>query len=384
VLLAGLAVFAWLASVAARSVAGYLYIKQQSHGWEGRLMAYDARLGTRAVPGGRGAEILGGVATPVRFDRDGFRVPFSDRGGAGVDRPLVAAVGDSFTFGSGVRAEEAFPWLVADALGGRVLNAGLPGYGLAEMLPAARDILSEHRPDVLLVQASSWLPSRAKRKFRSSRFATIPVPHFVRTADPRRPAWRPPVFRPKVFDLPVASYRSSPARLPEWASFLVRVGVPLYAHDDPRLARHAVRRALRLNPRAARADTIAAHVYPEILRMCREAGTRMVVVVLEAAGKHNQPQSEFVLPPDVPVVDTKPGLYARLPDRSEAAWLRAYGHWHGDPPVFTDEHPNARAHAIIAEQVVRALGGSARSSEGRDGGGGWNRTTDLGIMRPSL
>ena len=43
-----------------------------------------------------------------------------------------------------------------------------------------------------------------------------------------------------------------------------------------------------------------------------------------------------------------------LDSAGEESYLRAYGHWKGNPPRLIDEHPNARAHAIIAEQVLAA------------------------------
>ena len=88
-------------------------------------MRSDARLGLAPVEGSVGAEILpGGFQEPVRFDALGFRIPLSPTGPPGPASLL--ALGDSFTFGTGCRADETYPWRVGIALGLRPLNAGFP------------------------------------------------------------------------------------------------------------------------------------------------------------------------------------------------------------------------------------------------------------------
>jgi hypothetical protein len=109
-------------------------------------------------------------------------------------------------------------------------------------------------------------------------------------------------------------------------------------------------------PELAEEPAISAAFYREIARLCRESGARLVVVVLEAPEKQDLSPAHLALPEDVVLVDTKPGLYARLPAADRRTYLRAYGHWRGRPPRLVDEHPNARAHAVIAEQVLAALG----------------------------
>ena len=60
---------------------------------------------------------------------------------------FVLSLGDSITYGYGCRAEEAFGYLVARALGGTVLNAGQSGAGLAQMVLLARELIPAYRPD---------------------------------------------------------------------------------------------------------------------------------------------------------------------------------------------------------------------------------------------
>ena len=65
----------------------------------------------------------------------------------------------------------------------------------------------------------------------------------------------------------------------------------------------------------------------------------------------------------VRVVDIDAALWRELnADRPGAGaattddYLKAYGHWFGSPPKLVDWHPNPRAHAIIAREIVAAIG----------------------------
>jgi hypothetical protein len=365
-LLTFLGLFTWSASVLARGTRGYFYVKSQPSGWRGPVVRPDARLAVAPVAGSRGDEIIAtGVTVPARFDAQGFRVPLD--GAPAASGPVVLAIGDSFTFGSGCAAEESYPWLVAQALHARSLNAAYPGYGLAQMLAQAEEMIPRFRPELLLLQFSPWLPSRAIRLWRSTEFDLLPYPFFA-AGEGGRLAWHRPLFRGKAFDLPVGRYRERRPGLLDWASFQASVAFPLFAHDDPRRLGLALGKRTGSLPEMAEEREVAPFVYPEILRLCRASGTRMVVVVLEGAGKQDFRRSDLGLPEEVLVVDTKPGLYAELPSSDADTYLRAFAHWRGSPPRLIDEHPNARAHAIIARQVLRAL--SVPSSPSRSGSGG--------------
>jgi len=65
----------------------------------------------------------------VRIDGSGHRIagPQGPRISSG--RPLAVFVGDSLTFGWGVEAEEAFPFLLRDRLGVEIADLGVSGYG---------------------------------------------------------------------------------------------------------------------------------------------------------------------------------------------------------------------------------------------------------------
>ena len=66
-------------------------------------------------------------------------------------RPAVVVLGDSFTFGLGVPAEETYAGRLEDALGARVYNAGIPGYGTFEERRMLADIATVLTPSVVVV-----------------------------------------------------------------------------------------------------------------------------------------------------------------------------------------------------------------------------------------
>lgn len=109
------------------------------------LHVHDSLLGYVPRPGIRGSVESGG---PVTIDMDGFRVT-----GAGHQSTdgLFLAVGDSYTYGEDVGDQEAWPAQLQDLTGKRVLNAGVSGYGLDQIVLRAERITETHRPSVMIV-----------------------------------------------------------------------------------------------------------------------------------------------------------------------------------------------------------------------------------------
>ncbi len=146
-----------------RSHKLYNLLKANRRGWKVQIHRPDSQLGFSTIPGVTSAELFPiGTEVPTKIDGNGFRIPLDEApppsGDAG---PLVMALGCSFTFGAACPAEETFPFLVAERLQGRSINAGVCSYGLAQMLLYARKIIPQYEPDLVLVQYSPWLVDRA-------------------------------------------------------------------------------------------------------------------------------------------------------------------------------------------------------------------------------
>jgi hypothetical protein len=124
-----------------------------------RILDRHERLGTFAQPNLDVRKTFGGHERVVRITTNALGL----RGratpdGRGPDVRRVVALGDSFTFGAAVEAEEAWPARLEALLNGRgpgqrwqVLNAGMPGHGTGQELMLYRMLEDRLRPDVVVL-----------------------------------------------------------------------------------------------------------------------------------------------------------------------------------------------------------------------------------------
>lgn len=346
---------AWLVHAWVSSAEYYERVKAGGHGWRGRIHSASAELGLVPTPGAIGAEVLPiGPDVPNRISLAGYRIPV-DGPDATARRPLVLALGCSYTYGATVLAEETFAWRVAETLQGTCHNAGICGGGAAQMLLLARERVPRERPEWVLVQYSPWLLERGRSPYAPTYVGRIPVPHFVGTQQGVQLV--PPAFRTCVFELPFERYRDTARGTSDLIDFFWNAGLPACLHDDLGRSRSALSAALEPSRRPASDPEVAHAVYPEIARLCRENGSRMVIAWIDQqwlAGEREVPSVLAEL--DVPIARCSERLVAELPERTRREYLRAYSLVRGDPPRSIDPHPNARAHALIAEEILAAMG----------------------------
>lgn len=131
----------------------------------GLPFGYDRELGFAPTPGAAAPASLWGEVniTPagVRSNGAAARPP---------GRPIVA-VGDSFTFGDEVQDSETWPAQLERSTGLPVLNGGVSGYGLDQMLLRAERLLDRHPARLLIV---SLIDDSVRRCEFSYRFAWKP------------------------------------------------------------------------------------------------------------------------------------------------------------------------------------------------------------------
>lgn len=84
----------------------------------------------------------------ISIDEAGFRINGND---SVASRPLVLALGDSFTFGLESADGETWPALLEARLGSRVLNAGVTAYGFDQVVLRACALVPLLRPELLIV-----------------------------------------------------------------------------------------------------------------------------------------------------------------------------------------------------------------------------------------
>jgi lysophospholipase L1-like esterase len=112
------------------------------------------------------------VSTAVNHDARGLRVT----PGAGlVDGPAILAVGDSYTYGDDVADAESWPSYLQNLGRQRILNGGVSGYGLDQIVLQAERLVPALRPNALIL---SFIADDIRR-MEMSRLWGIEKPYFA-------------------------------------------------------------------------------------------------------------------------------------------------------------------------------------------------------------
>jgi len=349
------------AAILARGGWSYYQFEVREHSWAGQAWRASATLGYAHTPGFRGRQSLRpGLSQALVVDEHGFRVPAAGRP-AGRGGPKILSLGGSFTFGVGVEARETYTEVVARELGGTAYNAGVSGYGLSQMVLQSRHMMRDVEPDVVLAAYAPWLVQRASSYYSTTRFAAVPVPYMA--GEPSAVVIEPPAFRPIVFDLGLADYFRQPAGVVAFLSYAAHVALPLYLHDDSERLLLRLKAAAGHIPRplSDRAAIVRA-AYGEIADHARAAGARLYILDITSFYPPTREDLDALAGVrGAEFVATREALWSHVDGTRSEDYLKVFAHWAGDPPVMVDLHPNARAHGILASQVLRAMGHEAGS-----------------------
>lgn len=112
--------------------------------WEAQF-AYEPTLGWTPIAGSSGTPL----GKPLSFTEEGTREQNRDRPRA--TGPLIVAFGDSMTEGYAVGNDETWPAHLERVTGRRVLNAGVRGYGLDQMVLRAERMIPQIRPSTVVL-----------------------------------------------------------------------------------------------------------------------------------------------------------------------------------------------------------------------------------------
>jgi hypothetical protein len=133
----------------------------------------------RPPVGARYDEVLGFVldrnarGEDENTDADGFRISPPLRAGMPSRRPILA-VGDSFTYGMGVKDNETWPAYLQQLTGWRTVNGGAKGYGFDQSVLYAERLAHKVEPSVIVL---SFITDDLRRS-ELSRVWNLPKPYF--------------------------------------------------------------------------------------------------------------------------------------------------------------------------------------------------------------
>lgn len=314
----------------------------------------DPILGNRLIPNASGFFLIkDGVPVPFHHDATGLRSPpKSNAPQSGVRHQLLAFFGDSFTYGQLVPVEETFAYRSATQLGGESINAGVPGYSLAQMLLYAERLLKTHKVDYLVVQYSPWLVARAEAG-KLSENNLFMAPYFSSTANGMRV--EPAPFTPsESLWLRTYKYKHTPKSVPDAISFLATVGLPLWLGHAYHATLFHAKQLLGLAPRKS-TDTLAIikYAYQAFDELAKENHAKLVILALGTAVPLHVPTDLF--PKDAIVVNGWKAMVDELNPPTTNNYIRQYFQWRGNPPIPVDWHPNEKADAIVANAIAQAI-----------------------------
>jgi hypothetical protein len=355
-----------------------------------KIIGRHERLGSLAQPNLDVRKTFGGHERVVRITTNAFglRGPaVPDATAAGVRR--VVALGDSFTFGAAVEAEEAWPARLEAHLNRdrslarwHVVNAGIPGHGTGQQLLLYQMLEERFRPDAvvlgltvvndvldnLCIEEASYTPKSGAPCF-------VPDGDRLRLVAPATATDVAPT-RASPGRLRVAELVMSQARrLTLWNPKLVALaGWSGVAVDLPYVPATV---ASWYDPRYAEPGwRLTQRLLIELRQHLADRGVPLVVLIIPAAlqadenlqaalrmlGHRNAPAQAFLAEPDRPqrlmtefcraamldCVDALPGVL-----ELERRGVRTY--------YAIDNHWTPAGHALAAELVARRLGDRAVS-----------------------
>lgn len=302
----------------------------------------------------------------IMSSREGKKIPLSfDAYGCRETPPLpdaaksIVTIGCSFTFGDGCSDEESYPWKLQSLSGYKVYNAGFSGYGLAQMLLRAEEMMKEVHPEFLVVQLSPWLAKRSMSHFAPASHALAPtVPYFAQREG--KLEVQHPVFVGNNIGESLASYAGTDRGVLDFLGFTFGVVFPEMVAYDVKLTwtRLGILVGLTATPAESR-DAVEAHAIESFESLASEYDAKLVFLLIHDGLE----EPRFKSGPGhamLTYADADAALLEALEDHTEDGYRRAYNFWRDGKLV--DRHPNDRANRLIAETVYQAISTLERPS----------------------
>ncbi len=338
------------------------YITKEVGDKIGKVYVNNDTLGYKHLPNSTGYRQLGGKFITITHDENGARIPVGYKHTG--KRPLILTLGCSVSYADACWAEDGFTHQVAKDLNGDYINAACSGYGASQMILNARKFIPKYKPDYVIVQYTFWLVERSMKYYQEFFGGNFPIPYIsdkgIETT----------VFSPKgLQETPFAEFKSTPINALDFAKFYLRVA-PYHLYQDFNRIWIGIKAFFGLVPRPASNRDIAENrVYGELAKICRENNAKMIVWTT-GTGFHLT--DVRVIPPDtiyklkIPIAFADTALYKRNNAWDRPTYAKYFAHWRkindGKDSVITDGHPNKLCHRIIADEIVKTIRASEKSS----------------------
>jgi len=324
----------------------------------------DDKLGFRPVPNARSFhryQLRDGILStgeipqiPVLYDKNGFRIPESsllkDQTSSKTD---LLFLGDSMTFGAACRAEETFPFIVSEELNLSCINAGVSSYGLAQMVLLAEELIPKIKPKYVIVQYSPWLVERSLRFSAPAHNYFVPAAYFAEKDGIVSVA--APVYDSRFFFEAARRVKSSYRE--KFIPFLFREAIPLSLRQMRLFLKTGYLLAAGRIPAPSNNPAAAEKfAYEKIKMLAEQYGARCVILNLGDM-EYSKKSHKLFANRDVLFAEADDDLNEFLKTSPSKNYQTEFCHWiiNGTNYSLIDNHPNPKAHRIIALSIVKAI-----------------------------
>jgi hypothetical protein len=323
-----------------------------------RLFQTNPQLGYSPIPNNTGNHHYDNgqisVNIPAVTDAEGHRT-YTQKYIISNDTTLLF-LGCSFSWGDYSLAEETFAYLTAKKMHSSYVNAGVSGYGLAQMLLLAKELIAQKKPAYVVAQYSPWLADRATAGFTPTFFGTRFSPYFAKAEGKDTLAL--PAYLSYLDEVPFEYYKHSEPSTKDKISFLKNVGWPVLFKPYVKKLLFNTKVALGRVPKPnSNKEEVERYFYQSLLNICKASNARLVVLNVNAAYDNGYTKDKFcqLVGRDncgqILFADAHSALCKGVKDNGE--YISKYAHQKDG--VIYDGHPNREAAEIISNEIVKTI-----------------------------
>lgn len=324
--------------------------------WSDQVYLQDDSLGYKMKPNTNAFQIYSNMnPIPVVTNQDGFRVPgFFDTLSVLKTKTDLLFLGCSFTYGSACKAEDTFPYVVAKEKKLNYINAGVGGYGLAQMYLLSQKLIFTYKPKYVIIQYSPWLLERSVNEFAPTRGGyLLPAPYFAKKNNSLE--LQLPVFKSYVNTL--NPLRDREIYHNDFIAYYFKKGIIYFTREQIQIILLRIKNLLSVKQRPAKEKAeVELFAYKEMFEKAKQNNSK--IILCKIAGPQFSENFKTLLKEyNVSLADAKSLLYSNLGSDSEEKYKIKYNHWghKGNDSVFIDGHPNTLAHKIIASSILKEI-----------------------------